>query len=286
MTWTFGQQIWNGLVTGIAYSIFAMGLTIIFGMMRVINMAHGEFYMLGAMLLYTLTVWLGVPFFLALVLSALAVAVVGILFNQVAVRPLLSQQPLTIMLSSMAVSVIGVNLATIIWNTDTRVIPTPFEGEIHVAGLIMSNATIGLSLIGIGALVLLHLFLTRTVLGSIMRATAQDSVGAALVGINVKRVYSFTVAIAAMLAALAGGIIGPIWSASPTMGQDILIKGFAVVVVGGMGNARGCVITGLLLGVTEALFGQYISMFYRDVYAFAVLLLVCLVRPQGLFANA
>lgn len=286
MTWTFGQQIWNGLVTGIAYSIFAMGLTIIFGMMRVINMAHGEFYMLGAMLLYTLTVWLGVPFFLALVLSALAVAVVGILFNQVAVRPLLSQQPLTIMLSSMAVSVIGVNLATIIWNTDTRVIPPPFEGEIHVAGLIMSNATIGLSLIGIGALVLLHLFLTRTVLGSIMRATAQDRVGAALVGINVKRVYSFTVAIAAMLAALAGGIIGPIWSASPTMGQDILIKGFAVVVVGGMGNARGCVITGLLLGVTEALFGQYISMFYRDVYAFAVLLLVCLVRPQGLFANA
>jgi branched-chain amino acid transport system permease protein len=89
-----------------------------------------------------------------------------------------------------------------------------------------------------------------------------------------------------MLAALAGGIIGPIWSASPSMGQDILLKGFAVVVVGGMGNARGCVITGLLLGVSEALFGQYISMFYRDVYAFAILIVVCLVRPQGLFANA
>ena len=286
MTWTFGQQIWNGLVTGVAYSIFAMGLTMIFGMMRVINMAHGEFYMLGAMLLYTFTVWLGIPFFFALLLSAVSVGLIGVAFNGIAVRPLLSQQPLAIMMSSMAVSVIGINLATTFWNTDTRVIPTPMHGEIHVAGLILSNATIALSLIGIAALIGLHLFLTQTVLGAVMRATAQDRVGAALVGINVKRVYAFTVAIAAMLAALAGGIIGPIWSASPSMGQDILLKGFAVVVVGGMGNARGCVITGLLLGVSEALFGQYISMFYRDVYAFAILIFVCLVRPQGLFANA
>jgi branched-chain amino acid transport system permease protein len=286
VTWTFGQQIWNGLVTGVAYSIFAMGLTMIFGMMRVINMAHGEFYMLGAMLLYSFTVWLGIPFFVALFLSAVSVGLIGVAFNGIAVRPLLSQQPLAIMMSSMAVSVIGINLATTFWNTDTRVIPTPMHGEIHVAGLILSNATIALSLIGIASLIGLHLFLTQTVLGAVMRATAQDRVGAALVGINVKRVYAFTVAIAAMLAALAGGIIGPIWSASPSMGQDILLKGFAVVVVGGMGNARGCVITGLLLGVSEALFGQYISMFYRDVYAFAILIVVCLVRPQGLFANA
>lgn len=286
MTWILGQQIWNGLVTGVAYSIFAMGLTIIFGMMRVINMAHGEFYMLGAMLLYTFTVTLQVPFFPALVASVAIVALVGVLFNLVAVRPLLNHDPMSIMVSSMAISVIGVNLATVVWNTDTRVIPTPFAGEVHLAGLIMSNATIALSLIGAGALVCLHLFLTRTVMGSMMRATAQDRVGAALVGINVKRVYGVTVATAALLAALAGGIIGPIWSAYPAMGQDILLKGFAVVIVGGLGNARGCVIVGLLLGVTEALFGQYVSMFYRDVYAFGVLVLVCLLRPQGLFAHA
>lgn len=286
MTWTFGQQIWNGLVTGIAYSVFAMGLTIIFGMMRVINMAHGEIYMLGAMLLYTFTTYLTLPFFAGVFLSAFTVALFGLVYNRVAIQPLLKEQPLATMISSMAVSVIIINLAEIFWNVDTRVIPTPFNGQIQIAGMILSELTIVLSAIGIGILIVLHLFLTKTTLGKMMRATAQDNIGASLVGINVKWMYGLTVAVSSLLAAVAGTIIGPIWNAYPGMGQDILLKGFAVVIVGGMGNAKGCVVAGLFLGVTEALFGQYVSSFYLNVYAFGLLVLVCLLRPQGVFANA
>jgi len=285
LTWILGQQLWNGLMTGVAYSVFATGLTLIFGMMRIINFAHGEIYMLGAMILYTLTVS-GVHFLLALLISVIAVGVFGLFFDRIAIRPLLKAHPLTILVSTMAVSVILTNGAAIIWNVDTRVIETPFgDGSVEVAGALLSNTGMVLSAIGLGVLGLFYLFATKSRLGRIMRATAQDRVGASLIGIDVKRMYSLTVAISAGLAAVAGGIIGPIWVASPTMGEDILLKGFAIVIVGGMGNVLGCVIAGIALGVTEALFGQYVSMYYIDVYSFGILILVCLLRPQGLFAG-
>ena len=285
MMWTLGQQLWNGLLTGVAYSIFAIGLTLIFGMMRVINFAHGEIYMLGAMILYTLTAS-GVHFLLALPITVIAVGVIGLLFDRVAIRPLLFAHPLTVMVSTMAVSVVLMNGAMMIWNVDTRVIETPFgEGRVEVAGVVLSYTEIALTTIGLGVIGVFYLFTTKSMLGRMMRATAQDRIGASLIGINVKRMYSLTVALSAGLAAVAGGIIGPIWVASPTMGQDILLKGFAIVIVGGMGNVLGCVIAGITLGVTEALFGQYGSMYYRDVYAFGILILVCLLRPQGLFVR-
>ena len=285
MTWMLGQQIWNGLLTGVAYSVFAIGLTLIFGMMRVINFAHGEIFMLGAMILYTLTAS-GVHFLLALLITAIAVAAFGLLFDRVAIRPLLLAHPLTVLVSTMAVSVILMNGAMMIWNVDTRVIETPFgDGGVEVAGIVLSHTGIALTAVGLGVLAAFYLFATKSTLGRMMRATAQDRIGASLIGINVKRMYSLTVAISAGLAAVAGGIIGPIWVASPAMGQDILLKGFAIVIVGGMGNVLGCVIAGVGLGITEALFGQYASMYYRDVYAFGLLILVCLLRPQGLFAR-
>jgi branched-chain amino acid transport system permease protein len=284
--WVLGQQLWNGLVTGIGYSVFAMGLTLVFGMMGVINMAHGEFFMLGALLLWTLVVVVKLPFVVAMILGPIAVAVLGLIFNRVAIRPLLKQQPLSVMMSTMAVSIVFINVAILLWNTDTRVIPTPFDGRIHLGGLTLSRATLVLSVIGVATLAILNLVITRTPVGRVMRATAQDSVGAALIGINVRAVYGLTVAVSALLAAVAGEIIGPIWSAFPTMGSDILLKGFAVIIVGGMGSIRGCVIIGLALGMTEAMFGQYISSAYAGAYAFGLLIVMCLVRPQGLFANA
>lgn len=284
--WTFGQQVVNGLVVGMGYSIFAMGLTLIFGMMRVINMAHGEFFMMGAMLIFTMTAVLHIPFFLALILAAAIVALFSIIFDRIAVQPLLNTQPLNVMISSMAISVIMVNLATIVWNTDTRNIPTPFSGQYTFAGVTISQTALALSLIGIGALVALWFFIEKTPTGRIMRAVAQDETGAALIGINVRAIYSITIAVSGALAAIAGGIIGPIWSAFPTMGENILLKGFAVIIVAGMGSARGAVLVGLGLGVSEALFGQYVSTAYTSAFAFSLLVLMCLIRPQGLFKNA
>jgi branched-chain amino acid transport system permease protein len=286
MTSVFAQQIWNGLVTGMAYVLFAMGLNLAFGIMGVINMAHGEVYMLGAMLLWTATAVLKLNFFFAMLLSVAAVGVFGVVFNRVGVKPIIGADALSIMLSTMAMSVILMYVAIIAWNVDTRPITTPFKGSRSLGGALLTDASLVLCAIGAATLVAVHFFLTKTTIGKAMRATAQDRIGASLVGINVYWIYAFTMAVASALAAIAGTIMGPIWVAYPGMGQDMLLKGFAIVVVGGMGNLRACVITGLLLGVTEALFSQYISMYYTDAYAFGMMVLVCLLRPQGLFSRA
>lgn len=286
MTSVFAQQIWNGLVTGMAYVLFSMGLNLIFGILGVINMAHGELYMLGAMLLWTTTTILHLNFFLGILLSVVIVGLLGIVFNRLAVKPIIGADPLSIMLSTMAMSVILMYATMVLWNTDARPIETPFKGSKALGGAVLSNASLVLCGIGTATLVGVHFFLTRTTIGKAMRATAQDRVGARLVGIDVNWIYAFTMAVAAALAAIAGTIIGPIWVAYPGMGQDMLLKGFAIVVVSGLGNLRACVITGLLLGVTEALFSQYISMYYRDAYAFGIMVIVCLLRPQGLFSRA
>jgi branched-chain amino acid transport system permease protein len=286
MSSVLAQQIWNGLVTGMAYILFAMGLNLIFGILGVINMAHGELYMLGAMLLWTLTSLFHVNFFLGMLLSALMVGLLGVVFNRLGIRPIMEADPLSIMLSTMAISVVLMYGAMVVWDVDARPIATPLRGAVSMLGAVLSNASLVLCSIGASSLLGVHFFLTRTTMGKAMRAVAQDRVGASLVGINVHWVYAFTMAIASALAALAGAIIGPIWVSYPQMGQDMLLKGFAIVVVSGLGNLRACVITGLLLGITEALFSQYISMYYRDAYAFGIMVLVCLIRPQGLFSRA
>lgn len=286
MIWVLGQQIWNGIVTGMAYVLFSMGLTLIFGILGVINLAHGELYMLGAMMLWTLSNYFHLNFFLAMFLSFGLVSVFGIVFNRVALTPLIDSHPLSSMLSTMAMSVILVNGAMVVWKADARDIKVPFQGVKNLAGVVLSDASLVLCFIGVIVLVAVHFFLSKTKIGKAMRATAQDMVGAKLVGINIRWIYVFSMVLASALAAIAGIIIGPIWVAYPGMGQDMLLKGFAIVIVAGMGNLRACIIIGLALGITEALFSQYISMYYRDAYAYGMMTLSCLLKPQGLFRRA
>jgi branched-chain amino acid transport system permease protein len=187
------------------------------------------------------------------------------------------------MLSTMAASVILMYGGGLVWDVDARPIETPIGGSTALFGAVLTNESIVLCCMGVVTLIGLNYFLGNTTLGKAIRAAAEDKVGAGLVGININLIYSVTMGIAALLAAIAGGIIGPIWVADPSMGQEILLKGFAIVVVGGLGNLKNCVMVGLFLGITEALFSQYISMYYRDVYAFGIMVLVCLWRPEGLF---
>jgi branched-chain amino acid transport system permease protein len=237
------------------------------------------------MLVWTLTSLLGLNFFLASFLSILITAALGAAFNRAAVRPLIEADPLIIMLSTMAMSVIFMYGGMTIWNVDARTIVTPFRGKTMLYGTVITNASLVLCSMGLAALGGLHLFLAKTTIGKLIRATAQDRTGAYLVGINVKWVYAFTMSLASALAAIAGAIIGPIWVAFPEMGQDMLPKGFAIVVVSGLGNLWGCVITGLLLGLTEGAFTHYVSLYYRDAYIFGIMILACLLRPQGLFGR-
>lgn len=283
MEWTiFGQQVWNGLVNGVAYALFALGLTLIFGVLRVINIAHGEFFMLGAMMLWSFQEFLGMNFFLALVPAVLLSGALGFICNRLAIRPLLTAPPLNTLLSTLAVSYILVNASIILWPYP-KTVEVPFTGILKLGGIHITEAS--LMSLALGAIVIagLYFFLTRARRGKEIEATAQHMVGASLVGINVKGVYDLTFVIAAALAAIGGILVAPLWQAHTMMGQYVLLKGFAIVVVAGMGNVLGCLWIGLLAGVGEALFGQYVSMYYKEGFLYGVMIVMLLWKPQGLF---
>jgi branched-chain amino acid transport system permease protein len=285
MDWVlFGQQAWNGLANGVAYVIFALGLTLIFGVLKVTNIAHGEFFMLGAMALVSFQELLGINFFIALILCTLLAAGLGFVSNRIAVRPLLAASPLSTLLSTLAVSYILLNTSIIIWPFPKSVRP-PISGTLDLGGIRITAAS--LISFGIGGLVIvgLYLFLSKLKLGKEIDATSQNRVGASLTGINVKKIYDLTFVIAAVLAAIGGALVAPLWQANTSMGQYVLLKGFAIVVVAGMGNVLGCLWVGLLAGVSEALFGQYVAMYYKEGFLFGVMIISLLLKPEGLFTR-
>ena len=273
------------MVTGVGFALFALGLTLVFGVLRVINMAHGEFYMLGGMIVYSLMAYLGMNYFLVLALSTILVGILGVIVNRVAIQPLLGAPILSTLLSTIAASVIILNGAFIAWGGYAKDLEFPFPGVWELGGVRITQASVLVLVIGVIVIAALYFSLTKIRWGRATRATAQNLVGASLVGINVKRIYVSTFALAASLAAVAGGLVGLIMPVQPNMGQSMLLKGFAVVIVAGMGDVRGCIVIGLILGITEALFAQYISAFYRDAWAYGIMLLILVFRPQGLFGR-
>ena len=286
MSWDIiGQQLWNGLLNGSIYVIFAAGLSLVFGVMRVINMAHGELTMLGAMLLYTVTKLVGLGYFAGAVLVVGLMGLAGFVVNRVTVRPFLGQSELVVILSTVALSFMLLNGSLVVWGSTPKGVDEPFNrilkvGDVHIT-------TAGLLLVGVcfAAVLGLYIMLTRTRLGKKTRATGQNLLGARLIGINTTAVYDTTLIIASGLAALAGVLIVLVSTSSPNLGQPLLITGFAVVIVAGMGNVAGAVAVGLFLGITEALFGQFISTYYRQGYLYVVMIIVLLLRPQGLFGR-
>ena len=284
--WIIGQQLWNGLVAGMAYSLVASGLTLIFGIMKVANLAHGEFYMLGAMFVWVTISFLKINFFLAFLVSVFLVGLLGVGFYLIALKPLIDADPNSTMLSTMAVGFIFMYGAQIMFGADSRFISTPITGSHRFLRIAISNSTLMLFILGIFVLFGVYYFLSKTKIGKMMRATSQDKIGASLVGIDIKKIYAISMALAAGLAAVAGGIMGPIWVAHPRMGQEVLLKGFAIVVIGGMGNLKGATLLGFFLGLTEALFAQYVSMYYGNVYVFGIMILMLLIKSEGLFKQA
>ena len=286
MSWdVIGQQLWNGLLNGSIYVIFAAGLSLVFGVMRVINMAHGELTMLGAMLLYTVTNVVGLGYFAGAVVVVLVMALAGFLVNRVTVRPFLGHSELVVILSTVALSFMLLNGSLVVWGSGPKGVEEPFNEIIQVGGVYITTASLLLVGVCFAAVLGLYLMLSHTKLGKKTRATGQNLLGARLIGINTTAVYDTTLIVASGLAALAGVLIVLVSSASPNLGQPLLITGFAVVIVAGMGNVAGAVAGGLFMGITEALFGQFVSTYYRQGYLYVVMIIVLLLRPQGLFGR-
>lgn len=281
------QHVVNAVILGSTYALLGIGLTLIFGIMRVVNFTHGELYALGAYAVFFLEVSLGVNFFLALVISVVVGCAVGAAIEFVLLRPLLDADIDTTMLVMIGAWIVMQNTELLYWGGVSKAVMTPFPeeplqvGPVFVSWLRLFVLVMALVLIGAT-----YVLINWTKLGKAMRATFQDRDTAALMGVNIKGIYTATFAIGSGLAAAAGALLGPVFLVTPSMGDLASLKAFAIVILGGLGNITGATLGGFILAFVEEIGAGYISSGYRDAMGFLIIIIVLLFKPTGLFARA
>jgi branched-chain amino acid transport system permease protein len=280
------QQILNGIVSGSIYTLMALGLTMIFGILNIINFAHGELYMLGAFLALVAFKTIGLPFSIAMLLSMSVVGLFGIVVERIVFRPLRGASLSSIMITSLGLSIILQNAALLIWGPDAYRFETPYSSiSIRFWGLSVTIQRLLVIVVTFILIILLTLLIQRTRTGKAMRAVAQDSEAASWMGINTNQIALITFGIGSSLAAAAGVLIGPIFLVYPTMGMEALLKALAIVIIGGMGNVPGAILTGFLIGILESITVGYISSAYKDAITFGILIIVLILKPSGLLGK-
>ena len=298
----FLQQLVNGVTLGAVYAVVALGYTMVYGIIQLINFAHGELVMIGAMVAFTLIgvlVPMGASGLTALLLASLcamlACAVLGYAMERMAYRPLRGAPRLAPLISAIGVSIILQHLALLVWSRNPLAFPQVVKSESYaLGGAAITNIQIGILAISVCMMAGLAWLVYRTRLGTAMRATSQNPQMAALLGVDANRVIALTFVIGAALAAVAGVMVAGYYGiAQYTMGSSLGLKAFCAAVLGGIGNIPGAMLGGVLLGVVEALGAGYIgdltnNVFgsnYQDVFAFLVLILVLVFRPSGLLGE-
>jgi len=283
----------NGLIFGLFYALMAVGLAMIFGVLKVVNFAHGEFYMVGAYTYVLAAMKLGLDPWLALPLAALAGAALGALVERTLMRPLYAGYGSWAIMKDEYAVVVTFGLSLLLINLVDKIVgPYPFRGPTLIEtsrfawGPVMLN---GQKLIAAGIsaamMVALALFIKRSLWGRQIQAVAQNRLGASLAGIDATRATRLVFAISGLLAALAGALLAPLINPSPDVGAFPAIKSYVIVVLGGMGSIWGAMAAALLLGVLESFFAVYVSYDYRDAFGLLILILVLLFRPQGLMGE-
>lgn len=277
------QFVVSGLTTGSIYALIALGFCIIHNATGIVNFTQVDFITLGGMMMYTFLLGLGLPMPLSFVLAVLAVTGIGGLVQRLAIQPARSHAIIVLIFITIGVSILTRGIIKVIWGKNQMALPS-FSGD---TPLVIWNAAIlpqslWIFVITVLVVALLHLFFNRTRVGKAMRATSFNPAAAALMGVNVNRMIFLSFALSGALGAVAGIIIVPITTLNYNIGVMVGLKGFAAAVLGGYGNSVGAIIGGLLLGLLESMGAGLISSTYKDVIAFAILLLVLFVKPSGL----
>jgi branched-subunit amino acid ABC-type transport system permease component len=275
-------QTVNGLVNGMILALVASGLTLIFGIMDVVNFAHGDFVMLGAFVGATTMATTG-SFWLALGVAALTIAVFGALLQITTLRPLLGRDPLTTILATFGVSLVLQKYALWQWGPTARKIDEPIAGQFQLFYLQYPWYRVAMALFAGAIILALWFFLKHGRYGVWIRASMQDRVMAAAMGIPVPRVHAMVFAIGAAMAAASGVFFGPLGGVTQTMGFDFTLRAFIVVVVGGMGNLGGSVLAAIFISLLEAYASLVVSPAQAVIVSFMALILTLLFRPTGLF---
>lgn len=273
-----------GAVTSAIYAMLAVGFTLIFGVARVLNLAHGSFYALGAYGAYVLTSIVGLPLWLAAILSVIGVAVFGVLVEKILIRPLRYSQ-LGVLMITLAIALVVEQTLFLTFGSEYRNVPAFVDAKVNIGGVDVAGQRL-LTLVVAGvSIAVLYLFIQRTRLGSAILAISQDADAAKYMGIPSDRIFSLVMAVSAALAALAGIIAGPFLSVQPSMHLLPIVKAFAIVVVGGLGSIPGSILAAFMLGYAETIVAYEISTSWTEIVSVLATLLMLVFRPAGIFGK-
>ena len=278
------QSITNGLMMGWIYVLVALGLTIVFGIMRILQLAHGEIYMLGAFCVYYMCVVLGINIFISFVISALALALLGVILERFFFRRFRGRFD-TSMIIAIGLILLLQTTAAVGFGTQEKWVPKLLPGVLAVWGVRLAWDRVLSVLIGITLVSSLFLFIQRTRVGQAMVAISQDPDAAALQGIDVNRISSLSMAIGCAMAAIAGGLMGAIFQVEPFMGGFAMTKGIAVIILGGLGSIWGAVIGGLILGLIDGMVPLAANTTVATIIGFVLIIFILIIKPQGLLGH-
>lgn len=291
----FWQQVINGLTLGSIYAIVALGYTLVFGVLEILNMAHGEIFMFGAFIGLMMVLHFHAPLSVAFLAAIVVSALLGFLMEKFALRPLRGKEGvshLAPLISTIGVSIFLENLAHKVFGAETEPFPVSFANISYTIGtqdipVKIYLVQIVIFVISVAMMIGLSLWLSRTKAGKGLRATAENIETASLLGVNTQRMITLTIIIASAMGGVAGILVGMAFNAvSPQMGLEMGLKGLAIIILGGMGSIKGAMVGGMILGLTEVMSVAYGDSGYRDAIAFLMIIVILLVRPQGLFGQS
>lgn len=280
------QILFSGLATGAVYSLVALGFVLIIRATNVVNFAQGDFAMLGAFSMMTMLTMLQLPYWLSFILTLAAMAGFGVMFNYGVYYPLRNRSFLPVIISTLGASIFMQNTVLAVFGPQPKPLEKVFNAAgISIGGVFLDTQYLVIMLVTTVAVAFQYFFFEHTLLGKKLQATSQDKDMARLLGIPVAWMIAITFIYSATLGGLAGVLVGPILFVSIGMGSIIALKAFSATVIGGFGDVTGAIVGGLLLGVVESFAASYISVPYKDAFAFLLLFVFLLFRPQGIFGE-
>ena len=279
------QQILTGLAIGSVYTLVALGLTVVFGILGIAHFAHGSLAMFGGYLTFVFSTSMGLSFFASIALAMPVGAVMGMLIERLAYRPVRDAPHINAFIIALGLTMMleGGNL--LLFGADQVIIQTPYQQVFNFGGIFVAQLRMVVIVTAVTLVAVVTLLLLKTKTGKSVRAVAQNRHAAVLMGVNVNFVSSVVFAISSALGVAAGALIGALLALAPGVGESFAVKGFAVLILGGLGSLPGAILGGLVLGVSESLAAGFLSSAYKDVISFLIMILVLLVMPQGLMGK-
>lgn len=280
------QQIVNGLTIGGVYALIALGLTTVFGILGIAHFAHGSISMFGGYLTYVLVTKYGINLWLAALASLVAGLLIGVIVERLAYRPVRGANHVNAFIVALGLTMIAEGANLRLFGADQIVLPTGANRVFRLGPITLTELRLYVILSTVALISAMTWYIAKTKTGAAIRAVAQNQPAAILMGVNIERITMTVFAISSALGMAAGIMIAALFAVAPGVGEGLAVKGFAVLILGGLGSIPGAIVGGFVLGVTEALAAGYISSAYKDVIAFLMMIGVLLLRPEGLLGKA